>query len=103
LPSRPASAATSPPRPPRSTRREGPACRRRTIAQGAATEVLLAASPLVDSVTGRYFEHCQEAVPFIPGVRRGVAGYALDPASARRLWDLSAELTGAGVTGAAAV
>ena len=68
----------------------------KNIAQGAATQVLLAASPLVAGVTGRYFEDCQEAVPFTPGVRRGVAAYALDPDSARRLWDLSAELTGAG-------
>lgn len=67
----------------------------KNIAQGAATQVLLAASPLVEGVTGRYFEDCQEAVPFTPGVRRGVTGYALDPASARRLWDVSAELTGA--------
>jgi NAD(P)-dependent dehydrogenase (short-subunit alcohol dehydrogenase family) len=67
----------------------------KNIAQGAATQVLLAASPLVDGVTGTYFEDCQEAVPFTPGTRRGVAGYALDPASARRLWDISAELTGA--------
>jgi NAD(P)-dependent dehydrogenase (short-subunit alcohol dehydrogenase family) len=67
----------------------------KSIAQGAATSVLLAASPLVAGVTGRYFEDGQEAVPFTPGVRRGVAGYAVDPASARRLWEVSAELTGA--------
>ena len=35
----------------------------KNIAQGAATQVLLAASPLVDGVTGRYFEDCQVAVP----------------------------------------
>jgi NAD(P)-dependent dehydrogenase (short-subunit alcohol dehydrogenase family) len=68
----------------------------KNIPQGAATSVLLAASPLVEGVTGKYFEDCQEAVPFTPGVRRGVADYALDPASARRLWDVSVELTGAG-------
>jgi NAD(P)-dependent dehydrogenase (short-subunit alcohol dehydrogenase family) len=68
----------------------------KNIAQGAATSVLLAASPLVAGVTGKYFEDGQEAVPFTPGVRRGVAGHALDPAAARRLWDVSAELTGAG-------
>ncbi|WP_327116070.1 SDR family NAD(P)-dependent oxidoreductase [Nocardia sp. NBC_01730] len=66
----------------------------KNIAQGAATSVLLAASPLVEDVTGTYFEDCQEAEPFIPGVRRGVADYALDPGNARRLWDLSIELTG---------
>jgi len=68
----------------------------KSIAQGAATSVLLAASPLVDGVTGRYFEDCQEAEPHVPGVRRGVADYALDPGNARRLWEVSAELTGLG-------
>jgi NAD(P)-dependent dehydrogenase (short-subunit alcohol dehydrogenase family) len=68
----------------------------KSIAQGAATSVLLAASPLVEGVTGKYFEDCQEAVPFTPGVRRGVAGYAIDPGNACRLWDVSAELTGVG-------
>jgi NAD(P)-dependent dehydrogenase (short-subunit alcohol dehydrogenase family) len=63
--------------------------------QGAATSVLLAASPLVDGVGGRYFEDCREAGPHRPGVRRGVAGYALSPADADRLWDLSAALVGA--------
>jgi NAD(P)-dependent dehydrogenase (short-subunit alcohol dehydrogenase family) len=68
----------------------------KNIPQGAATSVLLAASPLVEGVTGKYFEDCQEAERFTPGVRRGVADYALDAGNARRLWDLSAELTGAG-------
>jgi NAD(P)-dependent dehydrogenase (short-subunit alcohol dehydrogenase family) len=36
----------------------------KNIAQGAATQVLLAASPLAEGVTGRYFEDGQEAVPF---------------------------------------
>ena len=57
--------------------------------QGAATSVLLAASPLVEGVTGRYFEDCDEAGPHRPGVRRGVAAYALDPAAAARLWQVS--------------
>ncbi|MEV7817000.1 SDR family NAD(P)-dependent oxidoreductase [Streptomyces flaveolus] len=65
----------------------------KNIAQGAATSVLLAASPLVDGVTGRYFEDCQEAAPHTPGVRRGVAAHAIDPDSARKLWDLSIRLT----------
>ncbi|AYG04349.1 SDR family NAD(P)-dependent oxidoreductase [Gryllotalpicola protaetiae] len=68
----------------------------KNIAQGAATSVLLAASPLVEDVTGRYFEDCQEAEPFTPGIRRGVAAYALDADNARRLWDLSSRLTGIG-------
>lgn len=64
----------------------------KTIEQGAATSVLLAGSPLVKGVTGRYFEDCQEAAPHQPGVRRGVAGYALDPKAATRLWQVSADM-----------
>lgn len=62
------------------------------IPQGAATSVLLAASPLVDGVTGKYFEDCQEAAPFTPGIRRGVAAHAIDPGKAARLWQLSLDL-----------
>jgi NAD(P)-dependent dehydrogenase (short-subunit alcohol dehydrogenase family) len=65
------------------------------IPQGAATSVLLAASPLVEGVTGRYYEDCQEAEPFVPGIRRGVAAYALDPEKAARLWQLSLDLLAA--------
>jgi NAD(P)-dependent dehydrogenase (short-subunit alcohol dehydrogenase family) len=68
----------------------------KNIEQGAATSALLAASPLVDEVTGRYFEDSQEAVPFEPGVRRGVTDYALDPDKAERLWQVSIDkITGA--------
>jgi NAD(P)-dependent dehydrogenase (short-subunit alcohol dehydrogenase family) len=66
----------------------------KTPEQGAATSVLLATSPLLDAVGGRYFEDCNEAGPHQPGTRRGVAGYALDPESARRLWDVSVESVG---------
>ncbi|BCY11217.1 SDR family NAD(P)-dependent oxidoreductase [Actinoplanes sp. L3-i22] len=59
------------------------------IPQGAATSVLLAASPLVEGVTGRYFEDCQVAGPHQPGIRRGVAAYAVDPERAARLWEVS--------------
>lgn len=65
----------------------------KTVEQGAATSVLLAASPLVEGVTGRYFEDCQEAGPHRPGIRRGVAAHALDPGAAARLWQLSTRLT----------
>ncbi|RGD58500.1 SDR family NAD(P)-dependent oxidoreductase [Kitasatospora xanthocidica] len=65
----------------------------KTVAQGAATSVLLAVSPLLDGVGGRYFADCDEAevldrrgVPL-----QGVARYALDGENARRLWDLSEE------------
>ena len=61
----------------------------KSIEQGAATSTLLAASPLVEGVTGWYFEDCQEAAPNQPGIRRGVAAFALDPEHARRLWEIS--------------
>jgi NAD(P)-dependent dehydrogenase (short-subunit alcohol dehydrogenase family) len=61
----------------------------KNVEQGAATSVLLAGSPLTEGVSGRYFEDCAEAQPHRPGVRRGVAAYALDPAAAARLWDIS--------------
>jgi NAD(P)-dependent dehydrogenase (short-subunit alcohol dehydrogenase family) len=60
--------------------------------QGAATSTLLAGSPLVKGATGKYFEDCQEAEPFTPGIRRGVAEYALDPVAAQRLWQVSIDL-----------
>ena len=67
----------------------------KTVEQGAATSVLLAASPLLESVGGRYFENCNEAVQVErrgkPG-QGGVAPYALDPANAERLWELSLKL-----------
>ena len=63
--------------------------------QGAATSTLLAASPLLAGVTGKYFEDCNEAVPFVPGVRRGVASWALDPEHAAKLWQVSLDMIGA--------
>ncbi|WNM37470.1 SDR family NAD(P)-dependent oxidoreductase [Micromonospora halotolerans] len=59
--------------------------------QGAATSVLVAASPLVAGVGGRYFEDCQEAGPNQPGTRTGYAPYARDPEAAERLWAVSEE------------
>jgi NAD(P)-dependent dehydrogenase (short-subunit alcohol dehydrogenase family) len=60
----------------------------KTPAQGAATSVLLAASPLLDSVTGRYFEDNQEAQVVRPDEEGGgVAAHALDPEAADRLWE----------------
>jgi NAD(P)-dependent dehydrogenase (short-subunit alcohol dehydrogenase family) len=64
----------------------------KTPEQGAATSVLLAASPLLDRVGGRYFEDCNEAEPNRPGSRRGVAAHALDPEAAARLWQVSLDM-----------
>jgi NAD(P)-dependent dehydrogenase (short-subunit alcohol dehydrogenase family) len=63
----------------------------KTPEQGAATSVLVATSPLLDGVGGRYFEDCNEAEPNEPGTRRGVAAYALDPAAAALLWEVSVD------------
>jgi NAD(P)-dependent dehydrogenase (short-subunit alcohol dehydrogenase family) len=66
----------------------------KTIEQGAATSVLMAASPDVEGVTGRYYEDCAEA-PIVgerEGHAGGVAPYALDPNNADRLWRVSTEL-----------
>jgi NAD(P)-dependent dehydrogenase (short-subunit alcohol dehydrogenase family) len=62
--------------------------------QGAATSVLLAASPLLEGVGGRYFEDCNEAEPAAHGSTslKGVALYALDPGNAERLWEESLRL-----------
>jgi len=66
----------------------------KTPQQGAATSVLLAASPLVEGVTGRYFEDCNEAVVVTePGDgTRGVAPHALDQNDADRLWNETTRL-----------
>jgi hypothetical protein len=69
----------------------------KSVEHGAATSVLLAASPLLDGIGGRYFEDCNEATVV---TRRdefglsGVAPYALDVSNAERLWELSLKLTG---------
>jgi NAD(P)-dependent dehydrogenase (short-subunit alcohol dehydrogenase family) len=67
----------------------------KTIAQGAATTIVVATSPALATVTGRYFEDCQQAevipqnTPDIASRPRGVAWYALDLDNATRLWELS--------------
>jgi NAD(P)-dependent dehydrogenase (short-subunit alcohol dehydrogenase family) len=63
----------------------------KTPEQGAATSVLIATSPLLEGIGGRYFEDSNEAGPAEPGTGHGVAAYALDPESAARLWDVSCE------------
>ncbi len=72
-----------------------PEARRKNTAQGAATSVLLAASPLLDGVGGRYFEDCSEApvVARRPADYRGVAPYAVDPVNAERLWNMALAMT----------
>ncbi|MFF3565645.1 SDR family NAD(P)-dependent oxidoreductase [Streptomyces sp. NPDC002574] len=73
----------------------------KTVEQGAATSVLLAASPLLEGIGGRYFEDAAEARPAAPagsgGLDKaageaGVAAHALDPEAAARLWEVSTAL-----------
>lgn len=68
--------------------------RQKSVAQGAATSVLLAAHPALAGVGGRYFEDCNEAATVMrrPADYRGVAHYAVDARNAARLWDVAAEL-----------
>ena len=72
--------------------------------QGAATSVLVATSPDLDGIGGRYFEDCAEAEVLPEGVegRTGVRPWALEPFAAERLWDLSIEMLAerAGLTAA---
>lgn len=63
----------------------------KTPEQAAATAVLLATSPILDGIGGRYFEDCNEAAPAQPGTGCGVAAYALDPEAAVLLWELSTD------------
>ena len=65
----------------------------KTLEQGAATSVLLAASPIVEGITGRYFEDGNEAeVTTDLESETGVRPHALDEGDAVRLWDVSTEL-----------
>jgi NAD(P)-dependent dehydrogenase (short-subunit alcohol dehydrogenase family) len=61
----------------------------KTPEQGAATSVLLATSPLLEGIGGRYFDDCNEAEVGKLSARNGVAAYALDPDAAARLWQVS--------------
>ena len=53
----------------------------KTPEQGAATSVLLAASPVLEGVSGRYFEDNQE---------HDAASWSLDQEAAEKLWTLAA-------------
>ncbi|MFE5501265.1 SDR family NAD(P)-dependent oxidoreductase [Amycolatopsis japonica] len=72
----------------------------KTPEQGAATSVLLATSPLLKGIGGRYFADCNETETIdrkgdAPPLH-GVARYALDPEGAERLWTLSETLLAEG-------
>ncbi len=56
-----------------------------TPEQGAQTSIYLASSPAVEGVSGKYFVDCAE-------VNSSPASY--DEAAQKRLWEVSAEMTG---------
>ena len=60
-----------------------------SLEEGAKTSVYLATSPDVEGVTGKYFEKCAEK-------RSAEASY--NEADAKRLWQLSEEITGLAVS-----
>jgi NAD(P)-dependent dehydrogenase (short-subunit alcohol dehydrogenase family) len=68
--------------------------KRKTVEQGASTSVLLATSPLLEGIGGRYFVNNAEAevVDRRTDDMTGVAPYAIDPVNATRLWDVSLKL-----------
>ena len=67
----------------------------KSIPQGAATSVWSACVADAESIGGRYCEDCQVAeVVTVPGLRRGVRPYALDPQRARALWQKSEQWVG---------
>ncbi|TWF43895.1 SDR family NAD(P)-dependent oxidoreductase [Neorhizobium alkalisoli] len=65
----------------------------KNFAQGAATTVWCATSPLLDGLGGVYCENSDIAA-IEATERRGVRPYAIDPEAAERLWRVSVELTG---------
>lgn len=68
----------------------------KTPEQGAATQVWAATSSSLDGMGGLYCEDCDIAILTTTddGTFSGVRSYAIDPEEAKRLWSLSAELTG---------
>jgi NAD(P)-dependent dehydrogenase (short-subunit alcohol dehydrogenase family) len=70
----------------------------KTAAQGAATGLWAATSELLADHGGSYLEDCAIAAVASPGTPMddgGVRAYAIDPAAAERLWELSVAATGA--------
>jgi NAD(P)-dependent dehydrogenase (short-subunit alcohol dehydrogenase family) len=67
----------------------------KTPAQGAATFVWAATSPLLAGLTGVYCEDCDlSTVAALDGSGGDVATWALDPSEAERLWEYSTKVTG---------
>jgi len=74
-----------------------PANDKKTVEQGAATQLWCAVAPELEGRGGVYCEDCDIAVPSPADseIRRGVKPWASDPELADRLWDLSERLLSA--------
>lgn len=71
----------------------------KTVEQGAATSCFAATAPELAGKGGLYLEDCHvAAVDDSPEAPEGVKSYALDPASAERLWQVSEQAVGATFT-----
>jgi NAD(P)-dependent dehydrogenase (short-subunit alcohol dehydrogenase family) len=67
----------------------------KSVEQGAATSCFTATAPELEGRGGLYLEDCHvAAVNDAPDALDGVKSYALDPANAERLWQLSEKLVG---------
>jgi NAD(P)-dependent dehydrogenase (short-subunit alcohol dehydrogenase family) len=66
----------------------------KSLEQGAATTVWAATSPALSGRGGIYLEDCQIARASSGESGAGVESYAVDPAAAERLWQMSEELVG---------
>jgi NAD(P)-dependent dehydrogenase (short-subunit alcohol dehydrogenase family) len=70
----------------------------KTVEQGAATSVVAAVAPQFARTGGHYLDDAQEAYTVPDDAEladhpHGVKAWALDPATAERLWEVSAKLT----------
>lgn len=61
----------------------------KTLSEGAHTAVHLTLAPTLQSVTGKYFSDCRQTKPSFK---------CMDDKTAKRLWEVSEELTGAKFT-----
>ena len=67
----------------------------KTVEAGAATSVFAATAPELEGRGALYLEDCHvAAVNDAPDALDGVTSYALDPANADRLWEVSEKLVG---------
>jgi len=66
----------------------------KTVEQGSATSVWAATAAELEGKGGLYLEDCQIAATATPGSDNGVEDYALDPALADQLWQMSESMVG---------